>query len=247
MLESIDTPAAQAILCIDNSSAILALGNNADDSEPARKAIQTSTKLVELGWNIHTLWTPAHVGILGNETADTLAKSGAGEASDHYVDASTTKTWLYAEAKRILLRKWQKELPSAHASLSYPSALKNVKWSESRAQFRVYCNRTPSDPFPSDPPSLCLCGEDTVSGRHLFASCPLYAHSRGLLRERTFGDIHSDDYILDPRNYSAIIKFLRKTGIGFSDNPRPDNSDSTDDEQASEEDSLDELDVGDFE
>ena len=131
MLEEIDTRAAQAILCIDNSSAIMALGINSDHSEPAQKAIQASDRLTERGWNIHTLWTPAHVGISGNETADTLAKAGAGDTSELCVHACPTKAWLYAEAKRLLFRKWQEELPAAHACLTYPPALRNVKWSES--------------------------------------------------------------------------------------------------------------------
>jgi ribonuclease HI len=246
-LTHIDTPPALAFVCIDNSAAISALNDNVGNSEPAREAINISVLLAQDGWRIHTLWTPAHVGVIGNETADNLAKLGANSPSKLCPHACTTKTWLYAESRRILSKRWKEELPSSHASLTLPGWLKNLKFSESRALFRVYCNRTPSDAYPSEPPQPCQCGQDMVSGRHLFSSCAQFEAERQKLISETFGDITSDKYFFDPRNVVHIVRFLRKTGIGFTDKILPSSSGMGSRIETLDDTDSEDLNIGDFE
>ena len=52
---------------------------------------------------------------------------------------------------------------------------------------------------------------------------------------------------MDPRNTAQILKYLRKTGVGFTEKLHPDNDIPTVDEGTTELDSSEELDVGEFE
>jgi hypothetical protein len=151
-----------------------------------------------------------------------MAKAGAKDDTHLCPDACTSKSWLYAESKRILLRKWKLELPSAKASLSYPKSFKCLKWAETRALFRVFCNRTPSDPLPNKDQEPCICGQDFISGRHLLTACSKFQRTRDKLLKSLSGNIELESFILDPKNVRDIVDFLKATAIGYSSKLRPD-------------------------
>jgi ribonuclease HI len=92
-LQHLDTPVATAYLCIDNQSALETLHGNVSQTQYSRAAADTAAALCRVGWKILGIWTPAHVGIVGNEAADSEAKAGATQ-SDACKHARTTKTWM---------------------------------------------------------------------------------------------------------------------------------------------------------
>jgi ribonuclease HI len=76
-LQHLDTPVATAYLCVDNQSALDTLHRNASQPQYSRTAAEIASELYGIGWKILGIWTPAHVGIAGNEAADSEAKAGA--------------------------------------------------------------------------------------------------------------------------------------------------------------------------
>ena len=76
-LNSLDTPPATAYICVDNKAAIFTTSANSHNAQYARETIDKAATLVEQGWTIYSVWTPAHCDIAGNEKADQLAKEGA--------------------------------------------------------------------------------------------------------------------------------------------------------------------------
>jgi hypothetical protein len=65
------------VICIDSTAAVGTLQDNNSNSEPARVASTLASLLVQKGWKISSLWTPAHRKIERNEHADEMAKKGA--------------------------------------------------------------------------------------------------------------------------------------------------------------------------
>ena len=67
--------------------------------------ILKNLKHLSLTHQIHLQWIPSHVGIDGNETADTLAKAGADEAS--IATAPLTYLEIFAKTKSQVKSSWQ--------------------------------------------------------------------------------------------------------------------------------------------
>jgi ribonuclease HI len=131
-LQHFDTPVATAYLCVDNQSALDTLHGNASQTQYWRTAANVTAELYGIGWKILGVWTPAHVGIVGNEAADTEAKAGAAR-SDACKHARTTKTWLLSQTRQQLKEQWTKALPDAAPSFSFPAHLQYMHWPTTRA------------------------------------------------------------------------------------------------------------------
>jgi len=188
------SPCVEAFICIDNKAAIDTLSFNKSNHEYARRTLANIEQLRLLGWSIRTVWGPSHCDIPGNDRADTLAKQGvAGHTPCQY--ATTTKTWLLNQARSQLLRRWKAELPLSAPSFKFPDHLRNTEWKDTRALWRVFSNRSPSDPHPNQDDDPCPCGNDTSSSHHLLRDCTLLATQRAKLLAYTVGDIQNSDFI----------------------------------------------------
>jgi hypothetical protein len=148
--------------------------------------------------------------------------------------ALTTKTWLLTQARAELLARWKKELPLSSPSFKFPSHLHGVDWADTRAMWRVFSNRSPTDPPPNITADPCPCGLDLNSSHHLLRDCPLLAMQRADLVHSTTGDIQTLGFITAPQNALPIRQFLRRTGLGHSthlhfdgDHHMPDSADDT--------------------
>jgi hypothetical protein len=162
---------------------------------------------------------PSHCGIPGNERADTLAKQGAHQHTPCRY-AVTTKAWLQAQARTQFLQRWKTELPLARPSFKFPDHLHGTKWADTRALYRVFTNRSPSDPHPNQTSDPCPCGQDLNSSHHHLRDCILLAPQRALLQQSTKGDIQSLEYLTEPANAAPLRRFLRTTGLGHTKNLR---------------------------
>jgi ribonuclease HI len=221
-------------ICIDSKAAIDTLRFNKHNHEYARRALETIDTLRLLGWQIHTMWCPSHCDIRGNERADLLAKRGATSSTPCRFTV-TTKTWLLTQARAEFLHRWKTELPLSNPSFKFPSHLHGVDWADTRAVWRVFCNRSPSDSPPNIPADPCACGQELNSSHHLLRDCPLLATQRVTLLRSTIGDIQTPDFITTPQNSLPIRRFLRATGLGhtvhlrFNDNTIHSNDDTDSD------------------
>jgi ribonuclease HI len=228
-------PRSTVYICIDNQAAIDTLQFNKYNHEYARRTLDVVGKLQLLGWHISTIWCPSHCGIRGNERADTLAKMGASSTIPCQF-AVTTKTWLLTQARAEFLARWKDELPLANPSFKFPAHLHGVDWADTRAIWRVFCNRSPSDSPPNIPAEPCPCGLGLNSSHHLLQNCSMLATQRATLLHSTTGDIQTPDFLTTPNNALPLRQFLRKTGLGHSshlhfdggDHNRPDSTDISD-------------------
>jgi ribonuclease HI len=202
-------------ICIDNQAAIDTLHFNKYNHEYARRTMEIIGKLQLLGWQISTVWCPSHCGIRGNERADTLAKLGASSTTACQF-AVTTKTWLLTQARAEFIQRWKTELPLSKPSFKFPDHLRDIDWADTRALWRVFCNRSPSDNPPNIDPGPCPCGLASYTSHHLLRDCPLLAIERATLLSSTAGDIQSPDFLTAPENSLALRRFLRATGLGHS-------------------------------
>jgi ribonuclease HI len=105
-LNRFEIPPMKIYICVDNQATIDTLYVNRENSEPARHAIKQANLLNMNGWDIQAIWTPAHLGIPGNELADKLAKSGSDPANQLCKHTCTTRTWLYQNARQQLMVEW---------------------------------------------------------------------------------------------------------------------------------------------
>jgi len=121
-----------------------------------------------------TMWCPSHCNIRGNERADTLAKLGASSKTPCQFSL-TTKTWLLTQAQAEFLACWKNELPLSNPSFKFPTNLHGVDWANTRAIWRVFGNRSPTDSPPNITADPCPCGLDLNSSHHLLQDCPLLA------------------------------------------------------------------------
>jgi ribonuclease HI len=208
-------PHSTAFICIDNRATIDTLNFNKHNHEYARRTLEIIGKLQLLGWQISTVWCPSHCGIHGNERADVLAKLGASSATPCQF-ALTTKTWLQTQARAEFIRRWKTELPLSKPSFKFPGHLHNVDWADTRALWRVFCNRSPTDTPPNIDAALCPCGSAPYTSLHLLRDCPLLAVERATLLSSAVGDIQSPDFLTTPENTLALRRFLRATGLGHT-------------------------------
>jgi hypothetical protein len=130
--------------------------------------------------------------------------------------AVTTKAWLLTQARAEFLARWKNELPLSNPSFKFPTHLHGVDWADTRAIWRVFCNRSPTDTPPNITADPCPCGLDLNSSHHLLRDCPLLATQRATLLLSTTGDIQTPGFLTTPQNALPLRHFLRKTGLGYS-------------------------------
>ena len=217
LLTATITPRRRVFICIDNQAATDTLQFNKDNHEYARRTIETTAQLRLLGWTVSTVWCPSHCGITGNEHADSLAKMGTSLPTPCQYSL-TTKVWLQTQARAQLLQRWKQELPLSNPSLSFPTHLRGVDWADTRALWRVFCNRSPCDPHLNKTADPCPCRQDEYTSHHLLRNCTLLAQRCSQMQLLTSGDLETLTFLTNPMNWVGIRNFLRGTGLGYTTN-----------------------------
>jgi hypothetical protein len=161
------------------------------------------------------VWCPSHCGIRGNERTDTLAKLEASSTTPCQF-ALTTKTSLLTQARAEFILRWKTELPLSKPSFKFSDHLRNIDWADTRALWRVFCNRSPSDTPTKIDADLCPCGLAPYTSHLLLRDCPLLAIERATLLSSTAGEIQSPDFLTASKNSLALRPFWRATGLGHS-------------------------------
>jgi ribonuclease HI len=179
-LATLDFSPQNLVICIDHTAAINTLQDNNSDSGPARIASTLASLLVQKGWKNSSLWTPAHRKIEGNEHIDEMAKKGAESLLNLCPRSFSSKTWLKAESTRRLLQNWKNSHNIIGSSRRYPPFIESIPYNDSRALFRAFCGRTPSDPHYPYEQTPCKCGIEICTSAHLITSCRLLDHTRSI-------------------------------------------------------------------
>jgi len=172
-------------------------------------------------------WVPSHVGIVGNERADSLARSAATSGYPHY--KSIPASDYFPPFRSFLLDRWQSfwsnlsgnKLRTVKPYITPWSEPyhKNRRWETALTRLRIgHTNLTHSHLMTRSPSTLCPNCHIPFSVSHILLFCPCYAADRAatfpylsdLPRQPCLHDIltKSQHFSLD-----RIISFLRRIHI----------------------------------
>jgi len=96
-------PRTDVYICMDNKATIDTLRLKKYNHEYARWTLTNIAQVHSLRAKVHTVWCPSHSNIPGNERANILTKNGVSSYTPCQY-ATTTKTWLQAQARLQLLQ-----------------------------------------------------------------------------------------------------------------------------------------------
>lgn len=174
-----------------------------------KHAIVNNTQIgLQQNNNIKVAWVPAHVGAVGNETADRLAKRSI-------VDPDCVENgWICADTVRYMEK-----------TLGHPGRTnRNKKYFLDRAR-QVIVNRltightklTHLYLLNKSPQPGCVHCQTKVSVRHWFLECE--EPTRANLRRTFFGNSTLEEIlnIVSLEQYNVVVEFLNKIGIDIKD------------------------------
>jgi hypothetical protein len=102
----------------------------------------------------------------------------------------SSKTQLKAKSTRCLLQNWKNLHNIIGSSHRYPLFIESIPYNDSRALFRAFSGRTPSDPHYPYKPTPCKCRIETCTSAHLITSCRLLDHTRSIKLKNYLGAIN---------------------------------------------------------
>ena len=123
--------------------------------------------------------------------------------------------WLQAKVAEQQTKDWRKKCPPdphfpIHPSTTFPKELRKHSPTSLRALSQLQSGTTPTDPYPSDPPGRCPCGQDRTS-QHILLTCPNFQEARNDILPHAHLSIE-----FDTTQTAQTITFLRRVGLGFT-------------------------------
>jgi ribonuclease HI len=187
----------------DSKSALQALDGITSSSKLVIDCMKALDKLAELTIvKIH--WIKAHVGHIGNERADQLAKKGTQNityATEPILPVP--KAWIKRKINNYLYQEWTNRwlgnMEARQTKIFFPTPNPNIskkllsydrqecarlfRWISGLSFHRYHNHLLQPETYPD--PSCRLCSNDKEETSHLFATCPGLAH----IRQSTIGQL----------------------------------------------------------
>jgi len=153
------------------------------------------SKLERTNWTIVFSWVKAHVGIMGNELADQIAKAAVRDNENTITYNRIPKSTIYKELEEETIIKWQKaweESPKAALTKQFfPSISDRIKAKikvtpnftaivTGHGKTRAYLHR-----FKLLESATCPCGTEEQTTDHLIYRCILLQQPRETLKRET--------------------------------------------------------------
>ena len=107
--ENIETENKTATIHTDSRTTLDSLKNNNIHIHRIEEIRRKVAEMGEIKWKIKFCWVKAHVGIQGNEIADTFAKEAATNADIIECYKKVPKSVVISELGGISTEKWQRE------------------------------------------------------------------------------------------------------------------------------------------
>ena len=103
-----NTNKTQTVICTDSLSSIQSIqsGHSKNRPELVNNILQTCTNIKNKGNTITLTWVPSHIGLTGNEKADTLAKLGSLDGTQ--IDIKLSLPEAYSVIKHIIKKQFHK-------------------------------------------------------------------------------------------------------------------------------------------
>jgi hypothetical protein len=127
---------------------------------------------------------------------------------------------MQSQTRRELRDRWAKGLPDSIQSFRFPDHLRSMRWPDTRALWRLYAGRTPSDRDPgadhNTDPEPCDCSEGFISSAQIFLECRLFLRPRSRMIPKALEIAISS--ILRATHTPAVLEFMKTTGLGYTRN-----------------------------
>lgn len=204
----------------DSLSAIKFLQNTNPQSysDLQLQIYETYTNLTNLGFNISLIWIPSHIGIIGNEKADLLAKQASMQICQNTI-AHYTQNEIYILLDKELLKIWQAYYNNLNNIKHYKSIEPTVSFqikffSKNKIKERLITRLRLGTAFTNrylykikkHPSGHCdLCPQTTETISHFLLHCPHYSISESIVNP-TLSTILSD-----PVQSDIIFNNIQKT------------------------------------
>ena len=169
-------PPPAAVICSDSKSALQALQSGSKNRKNLQEDIRALChQIISRGTDLQLIWVPSHVGISGNEKADTAAEEAA-SLPNITDDLGLSRSEMNAIIKRYVSNKWLDNLratgaekgwliqpPDLSGEFLHPPLPRNLlkilrRIRTNSCVYKIY-------------PQMCTCGT-SVSFAHIFQKCP---------------------------------------------------------------------------
>jgi ribonuclease HI len=208
----------------DSKSALHALDAMSSNSKLVIDCMKTLERL-QTRVNVSIHWIKAHVGHIGNEKADQLAKLGTQKLSFHVEPIiPVSLAWTKSKIRSYLYKEWTERWQSMNEArqtkifFPHPNPKKSkqilahdkptcaelFRWISGHS-FHRYHNHLTTPTIYNDP-TCRMCGESKEETSHLFAYCAGLAHSRMKICGLT---ILPDQFAWTP---ASLLSMIREVG-----------------------------------
>ena len=189
-------------------------------------------RLKELGVSLNLIWIPGHADIVGNELADSAAKSGCSIQGESDKTEQISEQVLFGWVKERGIKRWQEKWNISESGTWTKLFLKNVgkklQFPRDRDSGMSYVRSLLNNAAVADNMSRmglaespnCSCGKGRETVEHLLLDCSLEAGARGKL-ESEIGNIWME------KKASGGLNFDLQTILNPFSNPRLSSVDSS--------------------
>ncbi|XP_077491807.1 uncharacterized protein LOC144102401 [Amblyomma americanum] len=214
----------ETAIYIDSRAALQLLQRPLKAPPTARRLSWRLDALCTRGTRIRLTWVPAHVGVLGNEDADSLAKAAHSPGTPLSRNFCPLDLARSIVDRHLLLDHPDPRVANGHPPHPLPSVGLDCKESSLLLRLRVGCANTGSRLFRiglSASPGCTLCNYPEETAQHL-CGCPAFVPARPIMEAgyRSSGlPCSSADHLLFPgghhpaKAFRHLLSFLQATGL----------------------------------